>query len=80
MVHVTNRVITRVLNSKTLYQCFIDNVFGEKPEYILLVSYIRVIGYKTYILIDKEKRVVSEKLAPRAKVGILVGFKGHYIL
>jgi hypothetical protein len=79
MVHITNRVTTRVLNGKTPYQCFIDNVFGEKQEYILLVSYIRVIGYKTYVLIEKEKRVASEKLVPRAKVSILVGFKGHYI-
>ena len=79
MVYITNRVATRVLNSKTLYQCFIDDVFGEKQEYILLVSYIRVIGYKTYILIEKEKRIALEKLVPRAKVGILVGFKGHYI-
>jgi hypothetical protein len=68
-----------VLNGKTLYQCFIDDVFGEKPEYIPLVSYIRVISYKTYVLIEKEKRIVLEKLVPRAKVGILVGFKGHYI-
>jgi hypothetical protein len=56
-----------------------DDVFGEKQEHILLVSYIRVIGYKTYVLIEKEKRIVLEKLAPRAKVSILVGFKGHYI-
>jgi hypothetical protein len=56
-----------------------DDVFGEKQEYIPLVSYIRVIGYKTYILIEKEKHIALEKLAPRAKVGILVGFKGHYI-
>jgi hypothetical protein len=79
MVYITNRVITRVLNSKTLYQCFIDDVFGEKPEHIPLVSYIRVIGCKTYVLIEKEKRIILEKLVPRAKVGILVGFKGHYI-
>jgi hypothetical protein len=56
-----------------------DDVFGEKPEHIPLVSYIRVIGYKTYVLIEKEKRVALEKLAPYAEVGILVGFKGHYI-
>jgi hypothetical protein len=79
MVYVTNRVITRVLNNKTLYQCFMDDVFGEKPEHILLVSYIRVIGCKTYVLIEKEKRIILEKLAPCAEVGILVGFKGHYI-
>jgi hypothetical protein len=79
IVYITNRVTTRVLNGKTPYQCFIDNVFGEKQEHIPLVSYIRVIGYKTYVLIEKEKRIASEKLAPRAKVGILVGFKGHYI-
>jgi hypothetical protein len=79
MVYVTNRVIIRVLNSKTLYQCFIDDVFGEKQEYIPLVSYIRVIGCKTYVLIEKEKRITLEKLAPCAEVGILVGFEGHYI-
>jgi hypothetical protein len=79
MVYITNRVTTRVLNSKTLYQCFIDDVFGKKPEHILLVSYIRVISYKTYVLIEKEKHITLEKLAPRAEVGILVGFKGHYI-
>jgi hypothetical protein len=56
-----------------------DDVFGEKPEHILLVSYIRVIGYKTYVLIEKEKRAALEKLAPCAEVGILVGFKGHHI-
>jgi hypothetical protein len=79
MVYVTNCVTTRVLNSKTLYQCFIDDVFSEKQEHIPLVSYIRVIGYKTYVLIEKKKRIASEKLAPCAEVGILVGFKGHYI-
>jgi hypothetical protein len=56
-----------------------DDVFGEKQEHILLVSYIRVIGCKTYILIEKEKRIALEKLAPCAEVSILVGFKGHYI-
>jgi hypothetical protein len=79
MVYVTNRVTIRVLNGKTLYQCFMDDVFGEKQEYIPLVSYIRVIGCKTYVLIEKEKRIILEKLAPCAEVGILVGFKGHYI-
>ena len=79
MVYITNRVITRVLNGKTLYQCFIDDVFSEKPEHIPLVSYIRVIGCKTYVLIEKEKRITLEKLAPRVEVGILIGFKGHYI-
>jgi hypothetical protein len=56
-----------------------DDVFSEKQEHIPLVSYIRVIGYKTYVLIEKEKRITSEKLAPCAEVDILVGFKGHYI-
>jgi hypothetical protein len=56
-----------------------DDVFSEKPEHIPLVSYIRVIGYKTYILIEKEKRIILKKLAPRAKVDILVSFKGHHI-
>jgi hypothetical protein len=79
MVYVTNCVAIRVLNGKTLYQCFMDDVFGEKQEYIPSVSHIRVIGCKTYVLIEKEKRIVSEKLAPRAEVSILVGFEGHHI-
>ena len=79
MVYIINCIAIRVLNSKTLYQCFIDDVFSKKQEYILLVSYIKVIGCKTYILIEKEKRIILEKLAPCAEVNILVGFKDHYI-
>jgi DNA-binding XRE family transcriptional regulator len=45
----------------------------------LLVSYIRVIGCKTYILIEKEKYIILEKLILCTEVSILVGFKGHYI-
>jgi hypothetical protein len=41
-----------------------DDVFSKKPEYIPLVSYIKVIGCKTYVLIEKEKRIALEKLAP----------------
>ena len=56
-----------------------DNVFSEKQEHIPSVSHIKVIGYKTYILIEKEKYIILEKLAPYAEVSILIGFKGHYI-
>jgi hypothetical protein len=43
------------------------------------VSYFRVLGYKAYILIEKERRVKSNKITPRAKIGILIGYKSHNI-
>jgi hypothetical protein len=38
-----------------------------------------VLGYKTYIQIPKERCVISQKVTERAKVKILVGYKGLYI-
>ena len=38
-----------------------------------------MLGYKTYVLIPKERRVISRKVTSRAKVGILVGFDRQYI-
>ena len=70
---------TTVLEGKTLYQWFIDDIFGKKASHIPSVAYIRVLGRRTYVFIEKEKRVQSQKLAPRAEVGILVGFEGHHI-
>jgi hypothetical protein len=67
------------LNNKTPYQCFINDVFNKKPKHILSVFYIRVIDYKTYILIEKEKRITLKKLTLYIEVNILISFKGHYI-
>jgi hypothetical protein len=43
------------------------------------VSYFRVLGCKAYVLIEKEQQVKSNKIAPRAKMGILIGYKSHNI-
>jgi hypothetical protein len=46
---------------------------------MLDVSYFRVLSYKVYILIEKEQQVKSNKVAPCAKMDILVGYKSHNI-
>jgi hypothetical protein len=38
-----------------------------------------VLGCKTYVQIPKERRVISQKVTGRAKIGILVGYKGSHI-
>ena len=43
------------------------------------MAYIRVLGYKVYVLIKKEDRVTLRKLNKRVKVSILVGYEGNYI-
>ncbi len=43
------------------------------------ITHFQVLGYKVYMLIEKEYRVQSQKLALQAKVGILVKYKGASI-
>jgi hypothetical protein len=43
------------------------------------ILYFRVFGYKVYILIKKEQQVKSNKITPRAKINILVGYESHNI-
>ena len=43
------------------------------------VSHLRVLGCKTYMQIPKEQWITSHKVAPRAEVGILVGYDGEHI-
>jgi hypothetical protein len=70
---MTNRIATSYINGKTPYKAFIDNI-EPGIDYRPLVAHFRVLGYKVYILIKKERRVTSRKLAPRTEVGILVGY------
>jgi hypothetical protein len=56
-----------------------DQVYLDKALYILDISYFRVLGYKAYILIEKEQQIKSNKITPRTKIGILVGYKSHNI-
>jgi hypothetical protein len=57
----------------------IDQVYLDKAPYIPDISYFRVLGYKVYIFIKKEQQIKSNKIAPRTKIGILVGYKSHNI-
>ena len=43
------------------------------------VLHLRVLGCKTYVQISKERRITSYKVAPRAEVGILVGYDREHI-
>jgi hypothetical protein len=56
-----------------------DQVYLDEAPYILDVLYFRVLGYKVYILIKKERQVKSNKITPCAEIGILVGYKNHNI-
>jgi hypothetical protein len=44
-------------------------------DYTPSIAHFQVLSYKVYMLIEKERRVQSQKLAPRAEVGILVGYE-----
>jgi hypothetical protein len=57
----------------------IDQVYLDEVLYILDISYFRVLGYKVYVLIKKEQQVKSNKITPRAKINILVGYKSYNI-
>jgi hypothetical protein len=77
-VHVTNRSATSTLGGVTPFQAFLDSIWPE-TRHIPSVAHIRVLGCKAYVHIPKEDRVISEKLVPRAEVGILVGYEGSSI-
>lgn len=62
----------------TLFQAFLDYIFSD-ITYILLVAYLKVLGYKIYVYILKKDRVTSEKLAPKAQVEILIRYEGNSI-
>jgi hypothetical protein len=57
----------------------IDQVHPDKTLYILDVLYFRVLGYKAYVFIEKKQQVKSNKVTPRAKISILVGYKSYNI-
>jgi hypothetical protein len=56
-----------------------DQVHPDEVPYIPDISYFRVLGYKAYVFIKKEQQVKSNKVIPRAKISILVGYKSHNI-
>jgi len=50
-----------------------------RVDHVPSVSYLRVLGSKAYVYILVQDRVLSEKTAPRAEIGILIGFEGNHI-
>jgi hypothetical protein len=57
----------------------IDQIYLDKVLYIPDVLYCRVLGCKAYVFIKKERQVKSNKVAPRAKMGIFVGYESYNI-
>jgi hypothetical protein len=78
VVHITNFTATSTVEGKTLFQAFWDDI-EPGAEHIPTVSHLRVLGCPVYVLIDPQKRVQSRKVAPRAELGILVGYEGYSI-
>ena len=79
MVYTINRTATTALKDCTPIEAF-ERAFKSdttncKPQ----IGYLRVLGCKAYVYIQKERRVRSEKLEPRAEEGILVGYEGNSI-
>ncbi|CZT00362.1 uncharacterized protein RAG0_08414 [Rhynchosporium agropyri] len=70
--------LSRRVEGKTPFKCFWDDI-KLGVNYTPSIKYLRILGYPVFILINKEKRVQSYKVAPRAEKGILVGFKGDSI-
>lgn len=77
-VYMMNRTASSVVENKTPYQAFMDQIEPD-VDHVPSVAHLRVLGCKVYVLIEKERRVTSRKLAARAEVGILVGYEGTHI-
>ena len=77
-VHVINRTYTSALETKTLYEAVMDQLYpnqDNKPS----LSHVRVLGCKVYNHIPAERRVKSAKFDERGEKGILIGFEGNHI-
>jgi hypothetical protein len=62
-------VATSTIKGKTPFEAFWDEIepgVNHTPD----IAHLRVLGCKTFVLIQKERRVQSQKLASRAEVGI----------
>jgi hypothetical protein len=57
----------------------INQVHLDEALYIPDVSYFQVLGYKVYILIEKEQQVKSNKITSYTKINILVGYESYNI-
>lgn len=72
MTHVKNCRPTRALQNLSPHEAH----FQERPN----LSHLRILGSTVYVLLHEEERSIkSEKWAPRALKGVLVGYDGHTI-
>ncbi len=69
--HIKNRRPTAALQGKTPYEL----VHHSKPD----LNHLRILGSTVYVLIQDGSKVQSEKVSPRAREGILIGFDGDSI-
>ena len=78
IILITNQTATSLLKRKTLYKAFTDEFYlnqNNRPS----VTYLWVLGCKTYIQILKEHQIPSQKVAIQAEVGIFIGYKRSHI-
>jgi len=54
----------------------VNSLLNEGDNGIVDVSNLRVYGCRAYVTIAPEDRVRSEKMAPRAQIGKLIGYEG----
>ena len=64
MVELVNRT-TNTTKELTPYQLFLDELVPLQAPYVLDLSNYRAIGTDCMVLVLPEKRVQSQKLAPR---------------
>jgi hypothetical protein len=57
----------------------IDQVYLNEILYIPDILCFRVFSCKVYVLIKKKQQVKSNKITPRVKISILVGYKSYNI-
>ena len=75
-----NKITTRILSNITSYKTFIDQIEPDKKnQYRLKISHLRVLDYKCYVYIPKERRTKKNKLEKRAELGIFVRYEDTYI-
>jgi hypothetical protein len=77
-VYLTNITATRANKGITPYQSFHDSIDPDHVPHIPDIGHLRAVGATCFANIDPENpaRVKSDKMAPRAAKGILVGFQG----
>jgi hypothetical protein len=69
--YIKNRRPTAALGGKTPF----EYIFKKAP----VIDHLRVIGSRVYVLIQDSTKIQSQKLAPRAREAVLIGYDGDSI-